>query len=1161
MKLTSIKPAALLLWTCLLLFLAPLAQAQNTVVITNILKREVWFGVIRQQIETNGVPASTNVSFPGAWDIPNDATANYGARLSGVIIPTNTALYDFYVASDDDSSLWIGTNELAAGKYQIAQEDGWSAPLSWLTTGGGGSISSQKGSITWTNALGVAPYSGGILLSNGFRYYLELAYHSGPFLPSQCAVTMVPHGAGISDGQATTLTNTDGLAVIGVVTATNLTLVATTQPTNRTVYPGMTAFFRAGFTHTSVAVPPSFIWQRGTVAGGVTNYVNIPTATNSIISSASISLSLYSLVASTNDNGARFRCIAKVPGIGPSFLSRTSSVVVLTVPFSGGMIVSNRLKRELFTGMNSGAAVTTITNGNNNFPAAINAFASFDIPSAGINYGERVNGYFTPTATDRYVFFLASDDNAVLMVSTNDQPVGKVLVAQEDGASDPRDWYGVNAVNGSISTQKRSDTWSPDAGTTTPYAGGIPMTAGTRYYIEAVHWGGGGNNHLGVTVATTNDVFGGLPLNLDPSTLTNGVISYLTSPVTTFAITNQPQSVTRTEGETYTFSVGIRTDSEVNPAYQWKKNGVNINGAVTATYTGTALTVDSNAVFACAIDLPGVTNTASSNAVLTVLPGSFAEGFFKREIWTNDTTTRMIVGANVGGTFPLAQVITFVEGFNITTDYADMYVDRISGFFVPPATTNYVFFLACDNDADLYISYDQQAANKFMIAQETGRSGPYNWTASVESSNPQKRSDQWNNGAYSGGIRLTNGQRYYIEIVHHDSQYEDSVTATYIISGEPDPINGAPGQLTGSNVGVLVPKTTVMNVTTNPVDVTTYGWEPVYFRAFATNDNPFVAPTYQWRRGTGPGNMTNLIGVTGNTFGFITSTNDNGAKFDCVIKTAGASSLTKTSSVATLTLVPGPTFTPGSLKRERWDGAFNRLSVETGASGPAQTNDTIAAPLVGGSPADNFVQRFRGFFLPPETTNYVFFVAADNDTDVFLGTDDQPRSKVLLCQEQAWCANNTSWNSALGGGIAYFKRSDQFATNSTGTGTASYTNGIPLIAGQRYYFEVVWHEGGGGDFLGITYKHFNDADPADGTLSVLTGAVFAHMEAPVVVVPPVLTATASGGLLTVSWTPTGGTLQSTTDLSPPVTWNTVGTINPTNLVIGPGRLFLRVTVP
>jgi hypothetical protein len=43
----------------------------------------------------------------------------------------------------------------------------------------------------------------------------------------------------------------------------------------------------------------------------------------------------------------------------------------------------------------------------------------------------------------------------------------------------------------------------------------------------------------------------------------------------------------------------------------------------------------------------------------------------------------------------------------------------------------------------------------------------------------------------------------------------------------------------------------------------------------------------------------------------------------------------------------------------------------------------------------------------------------------------------------------------------------------------------------------------------------------------------------------------------VSWTPTGGTLLSKTNLTD-ATWSTVGTANPANIPIGSGNLFLRV---
>ena len=55
------------------------------------------------------------------------------------------------------------------------------------------------------------------------------------------------------------------------------------------------------------------------------------------------------------------------------------------------------------------------------------------------------------------------------------------------------------------------------------------------------------------------------------------------------------------------------------------------------------------------------------------------------------------------------------------------------------------------------------------------------------------------------------------------------------------------------------------------------------------------------------------------------------------------------------------------------------------------------------------------------------------------------------------------------------KRSDQW---TNGLGVAPYKNGIPLVAGQKYWIEAVHHEGGGGDQVGATFKLITDPDPA-----------------------------------------------------------------------------------
>ena len=64
-------------------------------------------------------------------------------------------------------------------------------------------------------------------------------------------------------------------------------------------------------------------------------------------------------------------------------------------------------------------------------------------------------------------------------------------------------------------------------------------------------------------------------------------------------------------------------------------------------------------------------------------------------------------------------------------------------------------------------------------------------------------------------------------------------------------------------------------------------------------------------------------------------------------------------------------------------------------------------------------------------------------------------------------------------------------------------------------------------------------------------------------VPPsniTLTATKSGNNLAISWTPTGGNLQSTPELKGTSTvWSDAGTANPTTITIGAtGQRFYRV---
>jgi len=1129
------KPMKTIGLTCAILLLAISAKAATTDV-PGVLKRQRYAGsaLTRQQVANNDPILNTaplQTSYPTGWDW-DDGSADYVSRSSGLITPPSTGLYDFYVAADDDTDVYLSTNDNPTNKVLICQENGWAGgPRNWITAGGGGSSSAQKTSLTWTNGLGVAVHSGGISLSAGTWYYLEAAHNQGGG-GGYVGVTMLPHLTAPVDGDGTTLTN--GLIKLQIFTPTTLTV---TGPTNVTTHSGVRARFAVSVT-TDSQDGIVYQWRRGGVA----------------ISNATASS--YTIIASTSDNGAQFDCVVGVPGVGTPSLTQTSAVATLTVA-GGGVTVTGRLKRDLMAGMNNQPRRTQIENGNESAVTSTTGITALDVGSAGAGYGERIYGYFTPAVSDSYVFFVAGDDDTDVFLSTDSEPINKVLIAQEVGWSGTRNWITPGGA-GSTSAQKRSDQFSPDGGATFPFQNGIPLTAGTPYYIEVVHNGGGGGNNAAVTAVTTNDAMSGIPVDGNSTTLSNAVLSYTTKAVTVFQITQQPTPTNNTvfEGLPWQIQVTVNTDSEVLPTFQWFKNNVAVPGATTSKIQATSAILAESGTYRVEVSLPGQPTLVSSNATLTVQAGVFVTNRLKLERWLNDVTSRQIVGAGVAGTYPDPDFSTFVTASEVP-DVAgtDNFVQRLSGYFVPATTGLYTFYVASDDDTDVYLGTNDLASSKRILCQEDGWSNWRNWNTAGGGGSvvTQKRSDQWSPDAgatfpHASGIQLTAGQRYYFEAVHHDGTWGGHVSVAFTMFGDPAPTDGSGANVaTGGRIGVLVPAATSVTITNQPDSVAKYANQPVYLEVGATSDG-ILPLTYQWRK-----NGTDISGATSPNYTFIPDLADSGAGFVCVVADPTVPSLTKTSTVATVTINAGAVFQAGELLMERWTtGLPSMAQLRAGGLGVPNVvaiDTDLDSPDQGIS---DYVQRYSGYFVPPVTTNYVFFTDSDDETDFYLGTSDLVSSKLLRCQEPAWSPGRYNWLAAAGGGLASQKRSDTWSPD--GGATMPWSAGIPLVAGNHYYVEYLFHEGGGGDWCGVYYKFTGGDDPTNGAPANVTSALIGRL------VPPpgrVLTVTRSGGNVNVSWTPTGGTLQSTTAL-PGGSWTDVGTANPASIPVGPGNLFLRV---
>ncbi len=528
------------------------------------------------------------------------------------------------------------------------------------------------------------------------------------------------------------------------------------------------------------------------------------------------------------------------------------------------------------------------------------------------NYGQKVSGFFIPPVTTNYTFFVTSDDQSDLYISTDADPANKRLVAQETVWSNTRDW--TTDDGGGVISQKRSDQWTNSAGIA-PYTNGIPLVAGQMYYIEGDHFQGGGGDNFAATY-----IFVGAQDPQEPATgfagdpplfaasSTNGTnIAYSSHSVSTLSLTQAPFDTTVFQGDTASFEVAATSDSEFTPVYQWTFYGTNVPGATATTYKFPTVLAFNGAPVQCLITLPNSPLTTNTPVVhLTVQQAQVVQGFLKDEYWSNQTGLALVESGNAPDPDYTTTFVSF-ESFNNNSGTLVNYTERVSGYFTPAVTTNYTFYTTSDDPSDLFISTDDNPANKYLVAQEVDWTSIRNWGGdSGNSANAsQSESDTWSpSGAggavvpYANGISLKAGTNYYIEADHFEGGggYNLAVTYRYTPGGAaPNP--GDPPAFLSSEISMLAPLAHLF-VTNLPANTTVTAGTSATFSALAGSDSALsisanaytIGPTtnifvaYQWSF-----NGTNVPGANTPTFttGLLT-TNQNGQAVSCAITAIGA---------------------------------------------------------------------------------------------------------------------------------------------------------------------------------------------------------------------------------------------------------------------------------
>jgi len=517
-------------------------------------------------------------------------------------------------------------------------------------------------------------------------------------------------------------------------------------PTNATAIGGLTGptnfytYTEASYTFNATNDSPDHFFA-----------MNYAWYTNGVLVSTNPMGANYTFLTTPANNNMTIQCIANIADTNFSSLAVTSGVITM-VAQPGALVYTNGLKREFFIGATrTNVEIGNVAKGN---PISLAPNADF-AGGAGNNYTERYSGYFIPPTNGNYVIFLAADDDTDVYLSTDNNPLNKRLIAQEVGYSGTDNWNNPGG-NGSSSGQKRSDQWSPDGGATIPYSTGFPLIGGQLYYVEAVHHQGTGGDNFAITYSTVESL-GAIGLADGTASLlvgTNNNIALITWPGTNIVWTTTltPKSVF--EGDTAIFTAIAVSDAEMVPNYTWYVNGVVVQSSANGTNLALPnLTLAQNGAQVSVVASTESLAITNGPVTLTVNRAVFEPGYARDEKWLGLTSRTPIENGTAGNpTFTVAMP-GFMQGSNSPGGQGDFGM-RMSGFFIAPTSGDYVFFISSDDDSDLFLSTDDTAVNKRMIAQEASWSNPFSWNTPgtggyrpAETFRPMD-SDRRNDGAF-----------------------------------------------------------------------------------------------------------------------------------------------------------------------------------------------------------------------------------------------------------------------------------------------------------------------------------------------------------------------------------------------------------------------------
>ncbi|MFO1530319.1 MAG: PA14 domain-containing protein [Kiritimatiellia bacterium] len=302
----------------------------------------------------------------------------------------------------------------------------------------------------------------------------------------------------------------------------------------------------------------------------------------------------------------------------------------------------------------------------------------------------------------------------------------------------------------------------------------------------------------------------------------------------------------------------------------------------------------------------------------------------------------------------------------------------------------------------------------------------------------------------------------------------------------------SPTVITSDYLGIDAAAAAVRTITRQPAGVTGVlggGASPT------VGHNEVLGPLiYQWRlngMALWPASSSPTLSLTNLSGGMAGS-------YDVIITSPEG---TVTSSTAALTLSDAGAITSGGLWQEVFeDIPGSEVAAMTGEDRYPYVADSSAVLSTAESPSgfsDDYGQRITGWITPAVSGNYRLMAASDDHCELWLSTDKYPVHKVKIAERTSGYTSYRAWSSAV---------------------KSAY---LPLVAGQKYYVEILHKEGGGGDHCSLNWQKQGDATPANGSaplagsfLSYRRGGVHDDYVFPLIQTQPAAQSANAGGSAT-----------------------------------------------